>query len=123
METFGECSLVLNGRQYIARGEAEITATGLVAAVEANVDGSVYKTVKTAACTIKINLEDEIAAPITTADLLRSHEVSFREEHRGVVHNFTNAEIVGEPKLDPATGALSEISFSCSRANYRRVGE
>jgi len=121
MQTFGECSFKLGGRPYTARASAELTNVGLETAVEGNIDGTVYQTAKTKPSIIKLDLEDPIEGTFSAADMVTPQDVTFVEEHRGVTHLYTGAKAIGEPQYAPDSGAITNISFGCQRANYRRV--
>ena len=120
MRTFGECSVELDGQRRILRGEAEIMNAGLEAEVSGNADGTVYQTAKTKPTTLKISLEDAVDTYITVRDMITAKDITFLEEMAGVTHYFNAAKIHGEPSTDPATGAVTGITFACARADYRR---
>lgn len=114
----GRVSILVNGSVYRARGEIKLNPARISTAVEANQDGSLYKTVKPmpaiAECSFDRFLDAQDKPLRWNDDILRMNNIAatYLEQDTGVTTLLTNASFVGEPSINLANGEVDGLKIA-----------
>lgn len=113
----GRVAITANGKKWSARTSVTVEPINFERSVNSNQDGTIYVTTKPMPATAEIvlsdscgmQIEDIMGCPIdVTIDLT---DVRRR-------YLFTKAVVVGRPKIDTETGAISGLTITSNVANY-----
>jgi hypothetical protein len=123
----GRITITMGGVRYSPRGKAIIDPAGLEHQVVANHDGTVSRSTTTKPTTAELTFDRGTASNGTSrpkwdaAFMLEFYDVTIRENDVGVLHTFTNASLIGSPKIDTETGEVTGLSIACSPENYNQT--
>lgn len=120
----GRYTITINGVRYMPRGKAIVDPAGLQHQAVVNHDGTVGRTTMAKAVTAELTFDRGKASnntqrPKWDADFMAPfYDITLAETDANVQHNFSNATIVGEPKIDTETGEVTGLSIACAYADY-----
>jgi hypothetical protein len=120
----GRITITLGGARYSPRGKAVIDSSGVANSAVANHDGTVVRTTNAKPVGAELTFDRGNASANTarpkwnTAFMLQFVNVTIAEIDTGVLHTFSNATIVGQPKIDTETGEVSGLSIMTDDSNY-----
>lgn len=115
----GRVSVVIKGLPYSARGEISIEPSNVEVNAEANVDGSVFRTIKAKPIRAKITFDRFRTA---TGEYLKfdgnimveNFAATFIEEDTDILHMLTGAGFTGSPDINMANGEVSGLQIEGS---------
>jgi hypothetical protein len=107
----GRVRITANGKNWSARTSVTVEPINFERKVEANQDGTIYTTTRPMPATAEIvlsdscdmNLDEIMACPLDVTIEL----VDVRRRYM-----FTKAVVVGRPKIDTETGAISGLTIT-----------
>ncbi|MBR0871201.1 phage tail tube protein [Bradyrhizobium tropiciagri] len=114
----GRVSTVIGGVAYSARGEITLDPSNIESEAGVNQDGSLYRTVKPKARTAEITFDrfvDVNGTPLRWDEnlmLLTNIGITFIEQDTGVTHLLSGGFFTGKPKLNTATGEVSDLGLA-----------
>ena len=116
METKGgRYSIKIGGQRFSGRGKATVKPAEATPKVDANRDGSAYRTVEAKIPMISLSFDrgpKSQAIKWNAAMLLADVDVTFIEDDAGWTHYFTAGSWVGEPDIDTDSGEVSGMSVA-----------
>jgi hypothetical protein len=110
----GRVRITIDGVSYSARNATNIKPAQIQNQVYTNHDGAVsFGTMAqpaTAELTFDVGPRD--IDRFDAAFMRNFHNVTILEIDRGLLHQFTNAKVVGEPSINTETGEVSGLSIA-----------
>ncbi len=123
----GRITIALGGTRYSPRGKATIDPSGLEHSVNENQDGTVSRSTKAKAVSAELSFDRGQASsgnarPMwDSAFMLQFFDCTILESDAGVLHTFTNASLIGTPKIDTETGEVAGLTIMCAQADYNQT--
>jgi hypothetical protein len=125
----GRISMTCDGVRYSPRGKATIDNAGVENEAFANSDGSGSRTTKNKLVTAEITLDRgnvDLGTNRPTSSTINTLMKAFSdwtiiEQDTGVSHLFTQASLIGTPKLDTETGEISGLTITTEYSNYSEI--
>lgn len=117
----GRVTCVINGIPYSARGEITLDVSSIEVEAAANVDGSVYRTVKAKPRQATLTFDrfvDQNGQVLQWSDnimLMTRIPFTFIEQDTDVTHLLTDGSFVGKPEHNLATGEVSGLSIAATK--------
>lgn len=117
----GRVSCIINGIPYSARGEITLDVSSIEVEAGANMDGSVYRTVKAKPRQATLTFDrfvDQNGVAMQWSDavmLMTRIPFTFIEADTGVTHLLTDGAFVGKPEHNLATGEVSGLSVAATK--------
>jgi hypothetical protein len=117
----GRVTTVIGGKVYSARGEIKLDVSNIETAVEANQDGSTYRTVKPRPRQAEITFDrfvDNNGVPLRWDEgvmMLTNLGVTFIEQDTNITHLLSNACFTGNPSANLATGELDGLKIAADK--------
>jgi hypothetical protein len=117
----GRVTCVINGIPYSARGEITLDVSSIEVEAAANVDGSVYRTVKAKPRQATLTFDrfvDQNGQVLQWSDnimLMTRIPFTFIEQDTDVTHLLTDGAFVGKPEHNLATGEVSGLSIAATK--------
>lgn len=115
----GRVRITANGKNWAARTSVTVEPTNFERRVAANQDGSIYTTTMPVPATAEIvlsdscdmSLDDIMSCPLDVTIEL----VDVRRKYL-----FTKAVVVGRPKIDTETGAISGLTITSGNVSQQK---
>lgn len=117
----GRVTCIINGIPYSARGEIVLDVSSIEVEAAANMDGSVYRTVKAKPRQATLTFDrfvDQNGQVLQWSDnimLMTRIPFTFIEADTDVTHLLTDGAFVGKPEHNLATGEVSGLSIAATK--------
>ncbi|MGZ6199187.1 MAG: phage tail tube protein [Vulcanimicrobiaceae bacterium] len=113
----GRVSITAGGQIWSARSSVTIEPINYERSVNSNQDGTIYTTYKPTPATAEIVLSD--ACGMKIEDIMGCPiDVTIQLVDVRRTYLFTKAVVVGRPKIDTETGAISGLTITANQVTY-----